>query len=310
MKKKLFLILLLAVFSLTLCIFVSADEIDWTLSDDGSAIIVGDKSYEEYVGYLHPTDLFLPQYTFQYSKDLYPLYLYKNNANDDILHLNSHENEIQTLYVTENGKQSLDKYLTGVYYQYSIVDAYYDRYSITTKIWVNNLEGGAVQELDVRDLKNVTRYYVMGYDETVTIAHTVGAIYDVNGVLYYVNYDKLSNNYFDAHGNFSYLRGTVKAFKLSNVQTGHVQEYVDSMEYFKFEDENTSLEFNSDVLARAYFIIITAIFGFILPIVPIALGVFRILTGRSKNPKRWSLIFTSCGLWLIVAICILLTLII
>ena len=307
MKKKILLFSLIIM--LLLCISVNADGIDWILSNDQSSIIVGDKSYEKYDGYLYPGDIFSPEATFVFDKEVYFTGLYKNNASDEILCYGY--DSVNGLYVTEVGKKALDDFVEGKFSSYKLLFYNGDSYADVSAKWIKELDMTSVtEELNVRDLQHASIHYVSGYDATETVAHFIGAIYELNDSLYYINYDKLPNNYFNADGSFSYLKGTVKAFKLSGTQLDQMEQYVASMEDFQFEYENTSMEFNSDGLAKAYFIIITAIFGFILPIAPIALGVFRILTKKSKNPKRWSLVFTSCGLWLIIAISILLTLIV
>ena len=53
MKKKILFILFALSLIFTLCLVVCADDYtEWTVSDDGSTLIVEDATYELYTGYL------------------------------------------------------------------------------------------------------------------------------------------------------------------------------------------------------------------------------------------------------------------
>ncbi len=304
MKKKILLFSLVVM--LLLCISVSAERIDWVLSDDESSIIVGDKAYEKYDGYLYPSDIFAPEATFVFDKEVYFTGLYKNNASDEILCYGY--DSVNGLYVTEAGKKALDDFVEGKFSGYKLLLFNCDEYASITAQWINELDTtGVTEELDVRDLQHVSVHYVSGYDATETVAHFIGAIYEINDSLYYVNYDKLPNNYFNADGSFSYLKGVVKASKLSSSKEADFGLYLENARTFEYEfEETSSKEFNSKGIAIAYFSIVTAIFGFIIPIVPTAIGFIRILKKKTKNPKRWYLVFSACALWLACSLALLL----
>ena len=313
MKKKIFLALFTLVMALALCTAISADDItDWTLSEDGKTLIVGDEAYELYEGYLYPYAAFNPQTAFRYENNLgYTYYLKRNNEYNGIMVVSYYSgyttSSSDRFYVNDEGRAYLDSFIDKNFSSYKL--HYSGMLASTPASWINSLDGGTIVEIDVRQLEHVSRFDVFGYDQSETFAHKVGAIYADMENYYYVNYDKLPNNYFDANGNFSYRQGTVKAYKLSITQASEMNEYIDSMQDTDIVYEGDTLDGLGRGFSTVYFVIITAIFGFILPLAPVVIGTFRIITGKSKNPRRWYLLFISCGLWVISFVGILLTLI-
>ncbi len=297
MKKKIITILFALLLMSALCFVVQADDYtEWTISNDGSTLLLDDTAYELYEGYLFPSDEFAPEVTFIYENRFYLSELRRNEENLDILYVSG------DFYVTENGKKALDNFIDGNFSQYKICDKYFDRYSNTSLNWINSLDGGKIEAFDVRDLANVSNYYVVGYDKTGTVAHIIGAIYYVNNSFYFINYDKLSNNYFDANGNFSYLRGTVNAYKLNDVQANDVRSYYDNMKSFDtVREEGAQFDGLSNEFFVAIFVIITAVFGYIIPLIPAIIGAVKITKGTTQNPKRWYLLLILCGLWILFA---------
>ena len=308
MKKKIASILFALVIMLTLCIIASAsDYTEWTVSEDGERLMVGNEAYELYKGYMYPTDRFLPETSFVYENRVNYDYLKKNYEADGILILSSYTDSLKYIYVNDEGRASLNQFLNGNYSSYKLHNG--NMIVNASSNWINSLDGGSLVTFDVRDLKNYEKFEVLGYDSTGTIAHIVGGIYADDTSYYYVNYDKLSNNYFDANGNFSYRQGTVKAYKLKANQEADMAEYINNMQYIEtVYEENNSFDGIGKGFATVYFVIITAIFGFIIPIAPIVIGTVRIVTGKSKNPKRWYLLFAGFALWVIIVIGILLAL--
>lgn len=315
MKKKIISILFALALMLTLCIIVSADEYtEWSISEDGQTLIVGSDTYKLYEEYLYPTDKFLPEKSFIY-ENTSPSYLYlkRNYEENGIMIVSDYYGTgTEYIYVNNEGRATLNSFINGAFSNYKISDKYFSEYASTSKNWINNLDGGSITTIDVRSLETCERYYILGYDSTETVAHIVGAVYDRNDTYFFVNYDNLSNNYFDANGNFSYRQGTVKAYKLNTAQSSDMVEYLSNMTAYE-----TSFEGYEDALFTGFnrgayvviFVLFTIMFGFITPLVPVIIGAIRVSKGKSKNPKRWYLMFIGCGLWIVFAICILLTLI-
>lgn len=316
MKKKIISILFALIIMLTLCIIVSAEDYtEWTVSQDEKTLIIGDKTYELYTGYLSLNDKILPEEKFVYGDEYgySDLYLKRNMENEDIMVLtvSAYSYSIERIYVNSEGKKALDSFVDKNYSLYRISSSY-TKYSNTTKGWIDLLDGGTVVKLDVRSLQSCQSYYVLGYDSTGSIAHTVGAIYNLDGAYYYVNYDILPNNYFDANGNLSYRQGDVNAYKLNTAQESDMEEFTYRMDYFdiRFESDTTpSFEGAGRGFFIFIFVFVTALFGFIIPLVPVIIGTIRITKQKTKNPKRWLLMLIACTLWIVVAICLLLAII-
>lgn len=305
MKKKIITILFALILVSALCLVVGAEEYaEWTISNDEKTLILNDTVYELYEGYLYPSDSFRPEVSFLYENEYYYSELKRNNENLDILYVNG------SYYVSKDGKNALDDFVDGKFHEYKIVDRFKDSYSDTSLGWLNSLDGGKTQVFDVRDLKNSISFYLLGYDKTGTVAHKIGAIHSINDELYFINYDKLPNNYFDSTGNFSFLRGEVTAYKLNDLQKNEVSLYLENMARFKTETEDNG-QFTG--LPKGFyitvFVIITALVGYVAPLIPTVIGTIRIVRGKTQNPKRWYLMIILCSLWIILATCVLLAMI-
>lgn len=313
MKKKIFLALFTLVIMLTLCIAISAeDAVEWTVSEDGKTLIVGDEAYKLYEGYLYPTDMFYPTKAFIYENKLsYTYYLKQNDDYDGIMVLSSSSYSgpsFESIYVNSEGEEYLDRFVSKYFSLYKL--RYGDLVANAPASWISSINGGELVYLDVRDLQYLDIFEVLGYDKSGTFAHKIGAVYANEDGYYYVNYDKLPNNYFDASGNFSYRQGTVRAYKLNATQASDMTEYINNMQSLEriYENED-SFDGLGKGFSTVYFVIITAIFGFIMPLAPVVIGTYRIIKGKSRNPKRWYLLFIGCALWIVSSIGILLTLI-
>ena len=316
MKRNLLTILLALIFALTLCIVACADElVDWTMSEDEKTLIVGDESYTIYQGYIAPSDKLLPKYKFLYDKELdYYYRLIRNNDNMDIMIVSPSSNDIEYVFVNNQGKLSLDEFAKGNFSSYIIANKSFTSYMDISNQWVEGLDGGATVEIAVRTLKDCTVYNVLGYDSTRTLTHIVGGIYETESGYYFINYDKLPNNYFDADGNFSFRQGVVNAYKLNTMQGSDIDSYRKNATYFQTKyEEDVYEEIQHSGFSKgqhiAIFVLVTAIFGFIIPLVPAVIGIIRIVTHKAKNPKRWYLMFVSCGIWVLLAIGTLLSMI-
>lgn len=303
MKKKILSILFVLVLAFSLCLVVCAN--DWTVSTDEKTLILNDVVYVKY-DKLHPNDRFLPETSYIYDEAYQKYYLERNNDNFDVFSYNN------TIYVSKQGEEALDSFVNLNFSEYKISSKYYYRFSDVSYDWINNLDGGNCVELDVRSLKNVTTYYVIGYDKTYTIAHTVGGLYELDGEYYFINYDKLSNDKFDANGVFSYVNGSVNAYKLSISQNSDMYELISSQYYFGevYESNENFGSFDDDDngFDLGYFIFITVLFGYLFPLAIALIGVIRIFTKKTANPKRWYLLIGClCG-WILLSTCILLCL--
>ena len=106
------------------------------------------------------------------------------------------------------------------------------------------------------------------------------------------------------------MKGSVNAYRLNNNQAIEFADLTYGMEFFQTVYENDDFySENSDGFYFAVFIIVTTIFGFAIPIAILVIGVVRILTSKTKNPKRWYLLIGCCAFWILTSLGVLLCMI-
>ncbi len=315
MKKKLLLIVFTLLAILALSQIANAEATEWTVSDDMSSIVVDGQGYTLYDVPIYASDLPLPKATFVYENYIYRYELRRNYEENGIFFLYNTYFEEYQIYTNEDGKAILDEFFLGSFSSYKLYNDAFGWASPLDLDFIKGLDGNTTQKLNVKDLAKYSYYEILGFDKTATMAHIMGAIYFLETDYYYINYDSLDNSYFDADGNFSYRSGSVTAYKLSSDQIALTKEcasYMSKATEYKYEGSELSADgigMNRG-FAIAIFVIFTAVFGFIIPIAPMVFGIIRLCTKKSKNPKRWYLMITALGLWVLFAIGTLLALII
>ena len=71
---------------------------------------------------------------------------------------------------------------------------------------------------------------------------------------------------------------------------------------FEYEyEKNSSQKEVGEGFYMATFVIVTAIFGYVIPLIPTVIGAIKITTFKTPNPKRWMLVLGLCALWIVVA---------
>lgn len=314
MKKLLsvFIVIILLLLSI-LPITAFADEIDWIISEDGNILTHGSTVYEKYeisnyIVYCPEGKVYL--YETKMQDDEYSYDYIAVNNNYDIVRCQYSEE----LYVTERGKEILDKFRAGefAFYQFfpdesnTVVDFSEDDFSMFIK------EENKT-ELDVTTIWSDYVYEVRGFDETGTIAHDCGAVYEINYEYYYIDYDSLDNSYFDAYGAFSYRRGMVPAYKLDEAAVKFVKDAKYSskarIEEYVYADEEMFLDADDDFSATVTFWILSALFGFVFPAVPLVLSIVFANSKNASRKKHWYFLTGASALWILSALGVILTLI-
>lgn len=166
----------------------------------------------------------------------------------------------------------------------------------------------ATEEVDVSSLKSCTRYDILGYDRTGTVYTVCGAVYKDADRYLYVNYLTLGNQYFDADGNFSYRSGQVSAVRLEG---DVLSDFLATTERLKavsasviYEDELTFDPDEEMATSIAAFWGCLIIFGFILPIAPLVVGLVMPHSAKRGCPTRWYLVALLSAVWIAIAIVI------
>ena len=166
----------------------------------------------------------------------------------------------------------------------------------------------ATEEVNVSVLKGCVRYDILGFDSTGTVYTVCGAVYEERDRYLYVNYLSLGNQYFDADGNFSYRSGQVSAIRLEGDVLSDFLATTDRLKAVStsviYEDE---LTFNPDEemeTSIAAFWGCLIIFGFILPIAPLVVGLVMPHSAKRGYPTRWYLVALLSAVWIVIAIVI------
>ena len=163
--------------------------------------------------------------------------------------------------------------------------------------------------VNVRELKSAKQYNILYLDATQTLSYIHGTVFEYEGGLYYVNYDNLTNDYFDSHGDFSFFKGTVDLYPVvGDLKDELLQKIADQAD--STYDINTYVSEltiyseveNSVENARKTIAITLGIFGIALPLFLLTLGILHlILKKKQRNYFAYSIIIPS-SLWLICGI--------
>lgn len=221
------------------------------------------------------------------------------------------------IFVTDEANDSLEAFFNGEaenFYLYD--DVWRCEYSVPGSFIedLDEADGMSVKTLDVRDdLYEATRYDLFAYDESGTVCFTYGAIYEIDEVFYYVNYQELGNGHFDANGNFSYRSGSVEATVLGGELLTTFSTYLEVLEGSPYKltysyEEGSLLVPDPDDYSPFLFFACYILLGFVLPIVPLVFGL--VLPRRTKlgKPTYWYAMAIAAGAWIVLALALLILL--
>lgn len=306
MKK--YLIVLFSVFIILLCIIPItsfAETPVWEISNDAKTINYGEKIYELYE--MHPEIDILPEGEIRLyavnnpSDDMYK-YEYVAQINSEIVYLYNSS----TIYVTQEGKLQLDKFINNEYLYYLYFVDYNYVIDFNAELFDGFINENNKQLIDVTTLWNDEVFYIRGFDDTGSFAHKCGAVYYHENSYYYINFDALDNTYFDAYGDFSYRKGMVPAYKLIGENEKFASQAKNNArerkeEYVYPEDEMFVID-EDKAKAITIFVIVSLVFGFIIPMVPLILSIKFAISKKAINSKRWYWVTAFSALWIIISI--------
>ena len=331
--KKIISIVLVILMTLSFAVPVSAQENiksaeEWELTDGGKKLCFGTNEYVIYPDF--NAEHFLPEEAFVFEgavtdDDLVEYDVVVPQSNNDIVCLAFTDNWLESsVYVTAEGKKTLDAFQDGMYghariYNYHVWNGGYGELELEFLAELDKFKGEVI-DMNVNSLSEMDICPVYVYDITDTIEHHHGDIYIDGDVYYYVNYDALDNSYFDADGYFSYRKGTVSVLKLDSEAVSVLNEVSNDLEerfteYEYSESNGFDFGFSSDGIfssetASVIFWVFSGIFGFAIPL---AIGVLGIVLALSKKPgknKRWLVLPVLSLLWMLVFTAIILVIII
>ncbi len=295
----------------------------WTLSDNGNKLIKDEKVY-------HKTDLDCnldPMYVYLFYNEIYlwesryfaSVEAPGDTSDSEIVWFYDSYEDGYIVYTTEEGAQKLKEFENGNYSAAAIVSPDpVERRSMELSLLEEidaEFNGAASKtEKDVTELKNTERLDVRVYDSTKSFYKVYGALYLIDGGWYYVNYDSLGNEYFDADGNFSYRRGTVELCRLSGDLSSEIDSAADMQRsytvYTYEEDEHiTYEEFKGEDPPASFgiltFWVVYAIICFALPAAFAVLGCVLARSEKLGKPKYWYLLSLIALFWIVLSLIIM-----
>jgi len=316
-------VLLISAFSITAFAEIDAfGRYKWEISEDAGQITNGDMVYNRIelpVGYVF--DPFLTQYYFrneiEYTSDdgyEYNVRLYSYARDGELLNTEYTVFEYYEIFATAEGEQILNALVGGKYGKIRVEDAYwyhsdYSYGDLNTEVLdalISSEERSEGVEIDVKELRGIDcRYDIIVFDETDSLRHTLGAVYLVDGDYYFINYDKLSNEHFDADGNFSTRSGRVVMHEVGEDTVAKLEGALDAgydydCEYIYEEDDGEidSPLPSGEERAILGFAIMLIQFGGILPAVILTLGLTRV---KKTGKKYYFAIVGAAGAVLLIS---------
>ncbi|MBE6553952.1 MAG: hypothetical protein E7666_06370 [Ruminococcaceae bacterium] len=319
--KKVFtrssLVWLILALLMPMILTASAETLTWELSGDEVTLTHGD---EIYTAFSLPVDSRLrPRTRYVYAETVDIFSYYDPNpesyeANGDIVWLDL---SARILYVTREGGSKLVSLRRGQSEKFYLANANLTTDAPIKKTTVNRLndlvarESGGI-EVDVNSgLEFVTRYELLAYDDTETVCQFYGVIYEIEGTFYYLNYQKLDNKHFDADGKFSYRSGTVTLYPIGAGTEQTLRDVMESMTPYRAEvsfEEGEELIADADSYNPAVFWFMYIAIGFMLPCLPLILGLILPHLIKWRKPTYWYSVAIAAGVWILSAIVILILL--
>lgn len=321
--KKTLSIILIFLLSVTLAVNVFGAEPAWTLSKDETALSDGTYEYIKYP--LSYADVYNPPEAYVYSANI----VLDGESHDvskpmnaeHIVALGYHNTQyFYQVYVTAEGEKLLDEFFGGDY-GFARIQNYNQMFGGVADISLDVLNAldtldADSREFDVRVLEDAPQYELLVYDKSDSIEHIHGALYEIDGEHWYINYDALDNAYFDSGGYFSYRKGTVTANKVPYDQMEILEDAYTSVEerftdyyYYDGTDFDEDNLFEWEEAGIVYFWIIAVIVGFVFPLTCAVLGIVFASSKKPGNNKRWLTLTVVALFMLIVAFVMVLMLI-
>lgn len=318
--RKYICALLALILVLALPMAASAEQTDqkWVLSEDGETLTYGDKVYNWYP--LPPGELLLSDERYVYEGYLPPLFgeyelkVVTVPGNENMVFLLEYSSAAspQRVYVTAEGAAILDAYREGRFSSWYLQDIQeYDKP-------IAPLEEALTAKLDTPEdeplrceaerLLDMPRYEILGLDETHSLAHIHGAVYRLPDGYYYLNYDLLDNTHFTVTGEFSYRSGDVELYPLSSASADLIEDAIASAEdwdtTYIYQEDETDTIMEPDTAAGIFWVL-SVIFGFVIPAVPLVLGLVFAQSKKACHPKRWYWLSALAALWMALAAAII-----
>ena len=314
---------LLLISSLSLCAYAEEDgerEVyEWDATTDGNMVWNDDREYYLYeIPFGYKVD-FRRSYFFDGEVDIngdeFSITSYARDGEIIEIENNYLYDYYWTYYVTDAGRESIEALVGGSYtsvrlHNYGEVSDL-DSATLTA---LDSLNTGA--EVQVTDLEDLNFYEIRMYNSTDSVYYVYGALYEYNGGMWYLNYDRLSNDHFDADGNFSYRRGSVTMYQVDGAPVYSTIIEAEENFYYFYEDAEFEVGFfdNVDVdgvvIAKIGFWAVFVIIGIALPVWTLVIGIKNSRSAKHARGRHWLAMAFASVAWILIAIAVALIIII
>lgn len=307
-----FTLTLLLISALSVCASAEDGYAKWFLSGDMQTLTLdGEKEYHLVYGYY---DVYLYHFTrYVYENDDTSIGTIGSASKDaEIVWIEKSYESTYYIYATEKGQEYIEALSESDTQRFRLCNFERGSTDILVEGLIDALDGYAggefvpTMEIEVRELASYPLHEVIAVDDTDTLGRTHGAIYEIDGKLCYVGYDGLSNNYFDADGNFSYRDGTVTLSILDESLVSAVVQSFDSYEErnikYEYEDNVISFEnFAASEPSLVAFWIFYSLIAFVAPTPLIVVGIV-LANKRRGGAKYWYVLSGAAALWLVLGV--------
>lgn len=334
MKKTIKKLLALALCALTLLTLttslVSAEEgayVDFTVSMDESTIYADGVEYHLYD---LPHAMFLMPQEFYYYLDMITIfekecYIRADRFGSEVIFVHPDKDSYR-VYATDTGRTYLDELLLerkhiGEYLVYTDM-GYYAEVNADFVAGIEALKdspdtvrkavsGATLSDCEFSDLgaKDVSDAYMARY----------GLIYTLTDGYYY-----LDRSMYDTVLSFPEIHNATAPFELLKLSDEQAKEYLDARKsgrYYSptyvYEGEEEAeaedgwfFNFLEEDLSKgvvAAFFVVLALVGFLLPLAGVIVACVLML--RSGNKRQWLLLIGICGVWILIALLLLILLV-
>ena len=156
------------------------------------------------------------------------------------------------------------------------------------------------------------------YDGTESFCKKYGALYLIDEAWYYINYDTLENDKFDADGNFSYRRGTVELSKLSDELAKKIDIANDSKDIlytvYTYEEDEFVEDFEHEYFDESFGVaLFWVVFSLVCLALPafIAVGAFIVARlDKLGRPKYWYIVSLIALVWIVSSVALMIIILI
>ena len=284
----------------------------WDMTTDEGTVWNEDREYYRYDVPLGYTVDFNPEYLFagEIEYDRWFSYSISSYARDgEMIALYDVDIYEYRYYVTELGRASIEALVAG---EYTLARIYSGgEAAVLDKDVLDGLDDlNSGIELDVSELEWLNGYEIRTYDSTDSVYYVYGALYEYEGKMFYLNYDRLSNEYFDSEGNFSYRRGKVTIYEVNGTDMyDAVLDAESNLDAFykgiMYEDDSSfiggsGLNVDGKIVSLIIFWFIFVAIGILLPVWPLIKGIKNSRSDKHARKRYW--LFASLASLVIIVI--------